>query len=124
MSKRILVGKSEDFQAGKLKAVNAEGSPIIVARTTSGSLCAAFNRCAHMPLPLNGGKLDGDTLTCPWHNSTFNLCSGENLDWVTGVAGVKLPAWSSRLLALGKSPAALKTYPVIEEDGSVFVEVG
>jgi len=119
---RVPIGKAADFVEGKLKTVNANGLFVVVARTGDG-FCAAQGRCSHMPLPLNGGKVEGDVITCPWHNSQYNLCTGENLDWVVGVAGVKLPAWSRRLLAMGKKPQPLKTYTVIEDNGELFVEL-
>ena len=119
---RVLVGNTSDFAAGTLKAVNVKGTSIVIAHTTDG-ICAVKNQCSHMPLSLAGGKLDGDTLTCPWHNSTFNVCTGENIDWVKGVAGVTIPSWSRRLLAFGKKPQGLQTDTVVEEDGKVFVEV-
>jgi nitrite reductase/ring-hydroxylating ferredoxin subunit len=28
---------------------------------------------------LNEGKVDGSTVTCPWHGSQFNVCTGEVL---------------------------------------------
>jgi len=98
------------------------GESIVIART-NGNLCALQNKCSHMPLPIAGGKIDGDRIVCPWHNSEFDLCTGENKDWVKGVAGVKLPGWSRRLIAFGKEPQPIKAYTVIEEGDEVFIEV-
>ncbi|MFW5690854.1 MAG: Rieske (2Fe-2S) protein [Chloroflexota bacterium] len=119
---RVMIGTIEDFPQGELKAVKAGNVALVIAHTENG-LCAVPNRCSHMPLPLAGGKLEGSTLTCPWHNSEFNVCTGENLDWVRGLAGVKLPNWSRRLIALGRKPQNLQTYPITQEDGQLFVEV-
>jgi nitrite reductase/ring-hydroxylating ferredoxin subunit len=33
---------------------------------------------------------DGQVV-CPWHNSRFDLASGENLDWAPGFAGRDMP---------------------------------
>jgi nitrite reductase/ring-hydroxylating ferredoxin subunit len=38
--------------------------------------CATQAKCTHRGGPLNEGKLDGSTVTCPWHGSQFNVCSG------------------------------------------------
>ena len=32
--------------------------------------------CAHLGGPLSQGELEGDTITCPWHFSTFRLADG------------------------------------------------
>lgn len=41
-----------------------------------GSFCATEAKCTHRGGPLNEGKLDGSTVTCPWHGSQYNVCSG------------------------------------------------
>jgi uncharacterized protein YbjT (DUF2867 family)/nitrite reductase/ring-hydroxylating ferredoxin subunit len=44
-----------------------------------GTLCATQDKCTHRQGPLNKGKLDGSTVTCPLHGSQFNVCTGEVL---------------------------------------------
>jgi nitrite reductase/ring-hydroxylating ferredoxin subunit len=41
-----------------------------------GAFCATQAKCPHRQGPLNEGKLEGSTVTCPWHGSQFNVCSG------------------------------------------------
>jgi nitrite reductase/ring-hydroxylating ferredoxin subunit len=41
-----------------------------------GSFCATQAKCTHRGGPLNEGTLDGSTVTCPWHGSQFNVCTG------------------------------------------------
>ena len=41
-----------------------------------GQLCATHARCTHRQGPLSEGTLDGSTVTCPWHGSQFNVCTG------------------------------------------------
>jgi len=120
MEKRVLVGESHTFVEGRLTTVDVEGTSVIVTRV-DGQLCAVRNRCTHMPLPLANGKVENGEVVCPWHNSRFDLCSGENRDWVTGVMGIRLPGWSRRLIEAGRRPAPLTTYRVDEENGQVFV---
>ena len=122
MSKRVRIGATAEIAPGQMKSFQVEGQSILVAKLAQG-YCAVANRCSHLPLPLTGGKLEGETITCPWHGSSFNLCSGENLDWVRGVASLTLPNWSRRVIALGKKPQGLQTYTVIEEDGQLYVEL-
>lgn len=118
----ISIGKLEDFPEGRLTKVDLEDQSIVVLRR-GNEVCAVANSCSHMPLPLANSKVEGDVITCPWHNSTFNICTGENIDWVRGLAGIKMPGWSRRLLALGREPNNLKTYRVVEENGELFVDM-
>lgn len=119
---RVKVGLANEWQVGQLRSVEANGVSIVVGRMETG-FCAVVNRCPHMGFPLGGGKLLGDVIVCPWHNSKFNMCTGENLAWVTGVAGVSIPDWSRPIVALGRKAAPVKTYRATEEDGAVFVEM-
>lgn len=122
MSQKILIGKLSDFPNEGGRVVDASGTSLVVARVEN-ELCAVANKCPHLGLPLGASKVDGKTITCPFHGSQFDLCSGENLDWVRGVGGVKLPEWSRRIIAMGKQPAPVKTYPVTVEGDQVFVEL-
>ena len=42
----------------------------------AGSRCATQAKCTHRGGPLNEGKLYGSTVTCPWHGSQYNVCTG------------------------------------------------
>lgn len=42
----------------------------------AGGFCATQAKCTHRGGPLNEGKLDGSTATCPWHGSQYNVCTG------------------------------------------------
>jgi 3-phenylpropionate/trans-cinnamate dioxygenase ferredoxin component len=42
----------------------------------NGGLCATQAKCTHRQGPLNEGALDGSTVTCPWHGTQFNVCTG------------------------------------------------
>src|SRR5262245_27910112 len=42
----------------------------------AGTYCATQAQCTHRGGPLSEGKLDGSTVTCPWHGAQFNVCSG------------------------------------------------
>jgi nitrite reductase/ring-hydroxylating ferredoxin subunit len=41
-----------------------------------GGFCATQATCPHREGPLNEGTLDGSIVTCPWHGSQFNVCTG------------------------------------------------
>ena len=67
-----------ELNGGKLVGVELEGESVVVSRSEeSGEVCAIAATCSHLGGPLDEGKRDGDTVTCPWHGSRFDLCSGE-----------------------------------------------
>lgn len=126
MARRVRIGRVGDFAAGGMTEVEVEGTKLIVARDAEG-VCAAQNRCPHLGLSLTsgpGGRHYGDgVVTCPWHSSRFLVRTGENLDWVAGFAGRSIPRWSRRVIAAGRKPAPLTTYPVVVEGDEVFVDL-
>ncbi len=126
MARRIKVGTVSDFPPGELHAVVADGTPVVLARE-GDTFSAARNHCPHLGFSLTKGpgglKYEDGVVQCPWHNSRFDLCTGANLDWATGFAGRAVPQWSRRMVALGRKPAPLTTYPVVIDGDDVLVEV-
>lgn len=68
-----------ELQAGGIRAVDVDGIHVLVSRSQDGGVCAIANACTHMGGPLDEGERDGNVVTCPWHGSRFDLCSGEVL---------------------------------------------
>jgi len=122
MTTQVLIGNVSDFPSESARVVDAEGTSLIVARV-GDDFCAVANKCPHLGLPLTANIVDGKTITCPFHGSQFDMCSGENLDWVRGVGGIKLPEWSRRMIAMGKKPGPVQTYPIIRQAEKLFVEI-
>jgi nitrite reductase/ring-hydroxylating ferredoxin subunit len=126
MARKVRIGLVDDFAPGSITEVEVEGTKLIVARDDEG-VCAAQNKCPHLGLSLTsgpGGKhYEDGVVTCPWHSSKFVVRTGENLDWVAGIAGRSVPRWSRRVIAVGRKPAPLTTYAVILEGDDVFVEL-
>jgi nitrite reductase/ring-hydroxylating ferredoxin subunit len=72
------VCEEKELNGGKLVGVELEGETVVVSRSEeSGEVCAIAATCSHLGGPLDEGKRDGDTVTCPWHGSRFDLCTGE-----------------------------------------------
>jgi nitrite reductase/ring-hydroxylating ferredoxin subunit len=126
MSGRVRVGSVADLADGKLHTVHA-GDTSIVVGLAGDRLCAARNRCPHLGFSLTKGpgglKYADGQVVCPWHNSSFDLATGENLDWTPGFAGKETPRWSHRMISLGRKPSPLTTYDVVVEGDDVYVEV-
>jgi nitrite reductase/ring-hydroxylating ferredoxin subunit len=71
--------EENELQGGAMRAVAVDGVPLLVSRSEGAEACAIANTCTHRGGPLNEGDRDGDVVTCPWHGSQFDLCSGEVL---------------------------------------------
>lgn len=120
----ISIGQLSDFPEDELVPVEIDGHHLIAARV-GDEVHVAANRCPHLGLSLTRGPgglryADG-VVQCPWHNSRFDVCSGANLDWVSGFAGRDTPRWSRKLIALGRTPHDLNMLAVRIADGEVFV---
>jgi nitrite reductase/ring-hydroxylating ferredoxin subunit len=105
-----------------LVAAKVSGRAILLGRV-AGATVAFARACPHMGLPLTRGAVRDGAVRCPFHGSRFSLTTGENLDWCNAFAGVPMPGWSHKLIALGQAPAPLRRFPTKEEDGGVWVEV-
>ncbi len=126
METEVRVGSLSDFPDGTLTGVAAAGHRLIVARK-GDEVHVARNRCPHLGFSLTRGpgglRYDDGVVQCPWHNSRFDVCTGENLDWVTGFAGRRVPRWSRAVISLGRKPRGLDTLAATVRDGDVFVTV-
>jgi nitrite reductase/ring-hydroxylating ferredoxin subunit len=53
---------------------------VVLIRLEGDRVIALSNICPHSGGPLGLGRLDGDILTCPWHDWRFEITSGECLN--------------------------------------------
>lgn len=70
MDEAQLVGNS-------MHEVTADGQRVLLTRSSGGAVCAISGVCSHFGGPLAKGQRDGDVVTCPWHGSRFDVCTGE-----------------------------------------------
>ncbi len=119
---RIEVAGSADVAENKVFVARANGLSILLTRV-GGRAYAVENKCSHLGLSMSRASVSGATLQCPWHGSKFDVCSGKNLDWVNGFVGLPMPGWTHKLIALGKAPAPIRSFPTVEEAGQVYIEL-
>jgi nitrite reductase/ring-hydroxylating ferredoxin subunit len=98
----VRVGTVDDVSVGMLKAVDANGTAIVLANV-DGAICALRDQCSHEEYPLSDGELDGDQIVCAYHGARFDACTG---------ARKALPA-----------VLPVRAFPVDVRDGEIFVEV-
>jgi nitrite reductase/ring-hydroxylating ferredoxin subunit/uncharacterized membrane protein len=70
------------------------GSTAVMLVRRADVVYALKETCSHAAGPLSEGELNGDTITCPWHLSTFRLSDGAV---VHGPAGSRQPSYRTRI---------------------------
>ncbi len=65
----------DDLAVGSMRMVKVDGHRICLVRTVDG-IHAVDHACPHEGYALTQGELDGDLLTCAWHNWKFRVTDG------------------------------------------------
>jgi 3-phenylpropionate/trans-cinnamate dioxygenase ferredoxin subunit len=102
MSERIKVAETNQLQPGHVMLVRVKGHQLALCNI-EGEFYATSNRCTHSGGPLAEGRLNGTTITCPWHGAQFNVTTGKNCG--------------------GPAVTQVATYPVHVEGQSIFIEI-
>ena len=82
-----------ELPENKLTKVDAKGVPVLLVRQ-NGQIRALAHTCSHLGGPLSEGKLEGDSVRCPWHASCFSLEDGHVID---GPATFPQPRFETRI---------------------------
>ncbi len=69
------VGHLDTLAVGAMKMVRVDGHRLCLIRTSEG-VFAIDHACPHEGYGLTQGDLDGDLLTCAWHNWKFRVSDG------------------------------------------------
>ena len=72
----IRVADTKDIPPSQMKEVQVDGESVCIANV-DGKYYAINNICTHEGGPLADGTLDGYEVECPWHNSRFDVRTGE-----------------------------------------------
>jgi nitrite reductase/ring-hydroxylating ferredoxin subunit len=91
---------------GRLGLVaRVENTPLgpVAIYQIDGAVHAVADRCPHAGAPLSEGQLNGRHITCPWHGSQFDVCTGER--------------------TRGPADSDIATFPVAIADGQVGIIV-
>lgn len=74
------VGRFEDLAEGEMMAADVDGNSILIINV-DGEPYAFRNICpTDGRNPLDGGRLAGSVLVCPWHNCAYDARSGKRAD--------------------------------------------
>ena len=115
------IAAAADVAADKVLKTSANSTSVLVAKVDD-QYCAIANKCPHLGLPMAKGKLDNGVLTCPFHGSKFEMCTGKNVEWVETFVGVPLPGVAKKMMAMGKSPTDVASFQVTQEGDDLFID--
>ncbi len=73
------VAKTEEIAPGAMKLIDLDGEEVVIANV-DGAFFAFGNVCTHVGGPLAEGLLKGETVTCPWHFTVFDVKSGKPME--------------------------------------------
>lgn len=84
--------------------------PVVIYRAAGGEPVALSDLCPHRFAPLSLGKVDGDTIRCPYHGLVFD----------------KSGACAHNPHGKGARPAALsvRSYPLVVKEGMLWIWMG
>ena len=71
----VVVGHIDDLAVAAMKMVKVDGHRLCLVRTSEG-VFALDQACPHEGYGLTTGELDGDLITCAWHNWKFRVSDG------------------------------------------------
>src|ERR1051325_2825546 len=96
------VGAADELKTTPLRRISVQNRDIALSfrDETFGALS---NACNHVGGPLGEGRLDGDYVTCPWHQWKFHRANGKGEP--------------------GFEEGAVPAYPVKVENGRVLVDL-
>jgi Fe-S cluster biogenesis protein NfuA/nitrite reductase/ring-hydroxylating ferredoxin subunit len=103
------VGTLEDLPGGTLKGVEI-GETRALLCSVAGEVYAYHNACPGSLLPLDGARLEGMHILCPWHGCVFDARNGKRLAGgaLEGLAVIPVSVRESEIrLALNVAPVAL-----------------
>ena len=115
------IATTADVSADKVLKASANGKSVIVAKV-GDKYCAIANKCPHFGLPLAKGKYKDGVITCPFHGSEFEVCTGKSVKWVDSFVGIPLPDIAKKAIAMGKAPTDVASFTVTQEGSDLFID--
>lgn len=82
-----------DLPENKLFKAEVDQIPIVLFKR-DGRIFVLAEKCSHLGGPMAEGKVEGDTIVCPWHDSRFALEDGRVID---GPAVYQQPCFEVRV---------------------------
>lgn len=101
MAENVTVAKTDELPPGQGMVAEVAGKEIALFNV-GGTVYALDNTCVHRGGPLGEGDLDGEVVSCPWHNWEYNVTTGA---------------------CLTNPAACVATFPVVVDGNAITVEL-
>ena len=118
---KVKIATIRDVSSDKVLKTSANKQSVLVAKV-GDKYCSIANKCPHLGLPLAKGKLENGVITCPFHGSKFEVCTGKNTEWVESFASIPLPGLAKKVMAMGKTPTDVNSFTVTQEGEDLFID--
>ena len=119
----VRVLNEAELPVGTRKVVELEEFYLLLIRTAD-RLHAINNACPHLRLPLNDSEVGDDgSITCRWHESCFDLETGEIRKWTVALAADGRSVGQEYLGDVSKNRQSLSIFPVRVSEGSIWVSL-
>lgn len=82
-----------ELPVGAKRCLETPSGAIALFHTETG-FHAIANKCPHRAGPLSDGLLDGDTVSCPWHQWKFRLSDGA----CANIPGATVPHYALEII--------------------------
>ena len=92
MSNFIKAAKTTDVPSGGCLLVQPEGKKVVLFNL-GGEFFALDNSCPHNNGPICEGRIEGETVICPYHSWEFDIRTGK----AKRVSGYRIKSYSLRL---------------------------
>jgi class 3 adenylate cyclase/nitrite reductase/ring-hydroxylating ferredoxin subunit len=110
-----------ELAEGEHKVVERAEFDLLLIRTRQ-AIYALNNACPHLHLPLKDSNVvEPDVLVCRWHESQFDLRTGEIRAWCTALNPDGTPKGFEFAGNVSKNRTPLKPYPARIADGFIWV---
>lgn len=101
MAENVTVAKTDELPPGQGMVAEVAGKELALFNV-GGTVYALDNTCVHRGGPLGEGDLDGEVVSCPWHNWEYNVTTGA---------------------CLTNPSACVATFPVVVDGNEIKVEL-
>lgn len=113
--------KEAELPVGARKVIERKEIDIQLIRTED-RIFAINNACPHLNLPLNDSEITEDgAIVCRWHQSHFDLETGEIRKWCDGLQDDGTSMGQEHLGNISKNKRPMTIIPVRIEDGNIWV---
>lgn len=112
-----------ELPPGEVTAADLDGTRVCVANV-HGEVFAVQDKCPHLFAPLSVGELKNAHIVCPWHDSEFDMRTGQTKSWLpNGIWNMihKLMPPPPPFIKNKIEPEYIETFKTRVDDGTIYI---